>query len=166
VILIMTTNAGAADASRNSIGFGRGKKDEENEAAIQRLFTPEFRNRLDAVIPFSGLSPEIIRTVVQKFVIQLEAQLSERNVQIELTDAAADWLAKRGYDEAFGARPLARVIQEHVKKPMADELLFGAMKHGGIVKVDIDPADAEKLKFQFFPEQPPATPPARTAEPV
>ncbi len=167
VILIMTTNAGASDAARQGIGFGAGKKDHENEEAIRRLFTPEFRNRLDAVIPFAGLPPEIIRTVVQKFVIQLEAQLSERNVQIELTDGAADWLAKRGYDEAFGARPLARVIQEHVKKPMADELLFGAMRHGGIVKVDVDPADPEKLKFDFFPEQPPAAPPApRQAEPA
>ncbi|HWA23390.1 MAG TPA: ATP-dependent Clp protease ATP-binding subunit ClpA, partial [Caulobacterales bacterium] len=141
VILIMTTNAGAADAAKMSIGFGRGKKDEENEEAIKRLFTPEFRNRLDAVIAFGGLSPEVVRNVVQKFVLQLEAQLSERNVTIELTDKAADWLAKRGYDESFGARPLARVIQEFVKKPMADELLFGSLKNGGIVKVDIDPKD-------------------------
>jgi ATP-dependent Clp protease ATP-binding subunit ClpA len=164
VILIMTTNAGAADAARMSIGFGRGKKEEENEEAIKRLFTPEFRNRLDAVIRFDGLTPEIVRHVVQKFVLQLEAQLSERNVQIEMTDRAADWIAKRGFDEAFGARPLARVIQEYVKKPMADELLFGGMKHGGIVKVDIDPKDDDKLAFQFFPEQPPAAPPAKKAE--
>jgi ATP-dependent Clp protease ATP-binding subunit ClpA len=160
VILIMTTNAGAADAARQGIGFGAGKKDHENEEAIKRLFTPEFRNRLDAVIHFGGLAPEIVRNVVQKFIIQLEAQLSERNVQIEITDAAADWIAKRGYDEAFGARPLARLIQEQVKKPMADELLFGALKHGGIVKIDIDPKDDEKLAFQYFPEQPPAAPPA------
>ncbi|MGE3303833.1 MAG: ATP-dependent Clp protease ATP-binding subunit ClpA [Hyphomonadaceae bacterium] len=164
VILIMTTNAGAADAARQSIGFGRGKKEEENEEAIKRLFTPEFRNRLDAVIRFDGLTPEIIRHVVQKFVIQLEAQLSERNVQIELTDAAADWIAKRGFDEAFGARPLAREIQEHIKKPMADELLFGSMKNGGIVKVDIDPKDDDRLAFQYFPEQPPASPPTKKAE--
>jgi ATP-dependent Clp protease ATP-binding subunit ClpA len=164
VILIMTTNAGAADAAKMSIGFGRGKKDEENEEAIKRLFTPEFRNRLDAVIAFGGLSPEVVRNVVQKFVLQLEAQLSERNVTIELTDKAADWLAKRGYDESFGARPLARIIQEHIKKPMADELLFGSLKNGGIVKVDIDPKDADKLAFQYFPEQPPANPPAKKAE--
>jgi ATP-dependent Clp protease ATP-binding subunit ClpA len=164
VILIMTTNAGAADAARMSIGFGRGKKEEENEEAIKRLFTPEFRNRLDAVISFGNLTPEIIRSVVQKFVLQLEAQLSERNVTIELTDKAADWLATRGYDEAFGARPLARVIQENVKKPMADELLFGGMRHGGIVKVDVDSKDPDKLALQFFPEQPPATPPAKKAE--
>jgi ATP-dependent Clp protease ATP-binding subunit ClpA len=164
VILIMTTNAGAADAAKMSIGFGRGKKDEENEEAIKRLFTPEFRNRLDAVIAFGGLSPEVVRNVVQKFVLQLEAQLSERNVTIELTDKAADWLAKRGYDESFGARPLARVIQEYVKKPMADELLFGSLKNGGIVKVDIDPKDNDKLAFQYFPEQPPASPPTKKAE--
>jgi len=166
VILIMTTNAGASDAAKQGIGFGAGKKDFENSEAIQRLFTPEFRNRLDAVIQFGHLTPDIVRNVVQKFIIQLEAQLSERNVQIEITDAAADWIAKRGYDEAFGARPLSRVINEQVKKPMADELLFGALKHGGIVKIDIDPADAEKLAFQYFPEQPPAAPPQKTAEAV
>lgn len=150
VILIMTTNAGAADAAKNGIGFGRGTKDEENEEAIRRLFAPEFRNRLDAIISFQHLTPEIIRNVVQKFIIQLEAQLQERHVQIELTDAATDWLAKRGYDQAFGARPLARVIQEHVKKPMADELLFGRLKAGGIVKVDIDPEDDHKLRFEYL----------------
>ena len=155
VILIMTTNAGAADSARHSIGFGRGKKDEENEEAIKRLFTPEFRNRLDAVIRFDGLPPEIIRTVVQKFVLQLEAQLSERHVTIELSDAAADWLAKRGFDEAFGARPLQRIIQEHVKKPMADELLFGSLKDGGVCKVDIDPTDDDKLKFTYISEAKP-----------
>jgi ATP-dependent Clp protease ATP-binding subunit ClpA len=159
VILIMTTNAGAADAAKQGIGFGAGKKDHENEEAIRRLFTPEFRNRLDATIHFNGLPPEIVRNVVQKFIIQLEAQLSERNVTIEITDRAADWIATRGYDESFGARPLARIIQEQVKKPMADELLFGKLKHGGLVKIDIDQADADKLAFQYFPEQPPAAPP-------
>jgi ATP-dependent Clp protease ATP-binding subunit ClpA len=152
VILIMTTNAGAADAARQGIGFGRGKKDEENEEAIKRLFTPEFRNRLDASIQFNGLPPEIVRSVVQKFIIQLEGQLAERNVQIEITDRAADWLATKGYDESFGARPLARLIQEKVKKPMADELLFGKLKGGGIVKIDLDPADKEQLKFTYLPE--------------
>jgi ATP-dependent Clp protease ATP-binding subunit ClpA len=161
VILIMTTNAGASDASKNGIGFGAGKRDHENDEAIKRLFTPEFRNRLDAVIPFGHLTQDIIRSVVQKFILQLEAQLSERNVQIELSDAAADWIAKRGYDEAFGARPLGRVIQEQVKKPMADELLFGALRHGGLVEIDIDPTDVEKLAFAYFPEQPPALPPER-----
>ena len=155
VILIMTTNAGAADAAKQGIGFGRGKKDEENEEAIKRLFSPEFRNRLDASIHFNGLPPEVVRNVVQKFIIQLEAQLSERNVQIEITDRAADWLATKGYDESFGARPLARLIQEQVKKPMADELLFGKLKNGGIVKIDTDPSDKEKLKFAYYPEQKP-----------
>jgi ATP-dependent Clp protease ATP-binding subunit ClpA len=153
VILIMTTNAGAADAARQGIGFGRGKKDEENEEAIKRLFSPEFRNRLDASIHFNGLPPEVVRNVVQKFIIQLEGQLAERNVQIEITDKAADWLATRGYDESFGARPLSRLIQEHVKKPMADELLFGKLKNGGIVRIDIDPADKDKLKFAYSQEQ-------------
>ncbi|OQW56305.1 MAG: ATP-dependent Clp protease ATP-binding subunit ClpA [Proteobacteria bacterium HN_bin10] len=152
VILIMTTNAGAADAARQGIGFGRGKKDEENEEAIKRLFTPEFRNRLDASIHFNGLPPEVVRNVVQKFIIQLEGQLAERNVQIEITDKAADWLATRGYDESFGARPLARLIQEQVKKPMADELLFGKLKDGGIVKIDVDPHDPDKLKFSYTQE--------------
>jgi len=152
VILIMTTNAGAADAARQGIGFGRGKKDEENEEAIKRLFSPEFRNRLDAVIHFGGLPPEVVRNVVQKFIIQLEGQLAERNVQIEISDKAADWLATRGYDESFGARPLSRLIQEQVKKPMADELLFGKLKEGGLVKIDIDPADDTKLKFTYQPE--------------
>jgi ATP-dependent Clp protease ATP-binding subunit ClpA len=152
VILIMTTNAGAADAAKHSIGFGAGKKDHENEEAIKRLFSPEFRNRLDASIHFNGLPPQVVRNVVQKFIIQLEAQLSERNVQIEITDRAADWIAVKGYDESFGARPLARLIQEKVKKPMADELLFGKLKNGGIVKIDLDPHDKEKLKFSYHQE--------------
>jgi ATP-dependent Clp protease ATP-binding subunit ClpA len=135
VVLIMTTNAGASDAQRNSIGFGRGKQDDEAEEAIKRVFTPEFRNRLDAVVGFKSLTPEIIRQVVQKFVIQLEAQLADRHVTIETTDEAADWLAKNGFDELYGARPLARVIQEHIKKPLADEILFGKLVKGGHVKV-------------------------------
>jgi ATP-dependent Clp protease ATP-binding subunit ClpA len=167
VILIMTTNAGASDAAKMSIGFGAGKKDHENEEAIKRLFTPEFRNRLDAVIAFGGLSQEIVRSVAQKFILQLEAQLSERNVTIEISDNAADWLAKRGYDEAFGARPMARIIQEKVKKPMADELLFGDLRHGGLVKIDLDPNDDDQLAFTYFAEPPPAAPPQpRQAEEV
>jgi ATP-dependent Clp protease ATP-binding subunit ClpA len=151
VILIMTTNAGAADAAKQGIGFGAGKKDHMNEEAIKNLFTPEFRNRLDAVIHFNGLPPEVVRNVVQKFIIQLEGQLAERNVQIEITDRAADWLAAKGYDESFGARPLGRLIQEKVKKPMADELLFGKLKDGGIVKIDLDPA-SDELKFTYSQE--------------
>jgi ATP-dependent Clp protease ATP-binding subunit ClpA len=151
VILIMTTNAGAADAAKQGIGFGVGKKDHMNDEAIKSLFTPEFRNRLDAVIHFNGLPAEVVRNVVQKFIIQLEGQLAERNVQIEITDRAADWLAAKGYDESFGARPLARLIQEKVKKPMADELLFGKLKDGGIVKIDLDPA-ADELTFSYQQE--------------
>ncbi len=135
VVLIMTTNAGASDAQRQTIGFGRGKADDEADEAIKRLFTPEFRNRLDAVVAFKGLTPEIIRQVVQKFVMQLEAQLADRHVTIETSEDAADWLAKNGFDELYGARPLARVIQEHIKKPLADEILFGRLVKGGHVKV-------------------------------
>ena len=137
VVLIMTTNAGASDNNKHGIGFGRGRVTGEDEAAITRLFTPEFRNRLDAVVTFKALAPETIRHVVQKFVLQLEAQLADRNVTVELSDEAADWLAKNGYDELYGARPLARVIQEHIKKPLADEILFGRLVRGGHVKVDL-----------------------------
>ena len=133
----MTTNAGAADNNRNGIGFGRGRVTGEDEAAITRLFTPEFRNRLDAIVTFKALAPDTIRHVVQKFVLQLEAQLADRNVTVELSDEAADWLAKNGYDELYGARPLARVIQEHIKKPLAEELLFGKLVKGGSVKVNL-----------------------------
>ncbi|HEX5262575.1 MAG TPA: AAA family ATPase, partial [Phenylobacterium sp.] len=146
VVLIMTTNAGAADAQRNSIGFGRGKQDDEADEAIKRVFTPEFRNRLDAVVAFKSLTPEIIRQVVQKFVIQLEAQLADRHVTIETSDEAADWLAKNGFDELYGARPLARVIQENIKKPLADEILFGKLVKGGHVKVVLKDG---KLAFEI-----------------
>ena len=152
VILIMTTNAGASDASKNAIGFGRGKKHDEQEEALKRLFTPEFRNRLDATITFGGLTPEIIDRVVEKFILQLEVQLEDRNVAIEITKAARDWLAKRGFDPDMGARPLARTIQEHVKKPMAEELLFGKLQKGGLVKIDIDKKDEEKLAFKYVAE--------------
>ena len=137
VVLIMTTNAGASDAQRNSIGFGRSKVEGEEDAALKRLFTPEFRNRLDAIVAFKPLSQDIIRQVVQKFVLQLEAQLADRNITIETSDEAADWLAKNGFDELYGARPLARVIQEHIKKPLADDILFGKLVRGGHVKVEL-----------------------------
>jgi ATP-dependent Clp protease ATP-binding subunit ClpA len=146
VVLIMTTNAGAADAQRQTIGFGRGKADGESEEAIKRIFTPEFRNRLDAVVAFKPLTQEIIRQVVQKFVLQLEAQLADRNVTIETSDEAADWLAKNGFDELYGARPLARVIQEHIKKPLADDILFGKLAKGGHVKVVLKDG---KIAFEF-----------------
>ncbi|MDP1987812.1 ATP-dependent Clp protease ATP-binding subunit ClpA [Phenylobacterium sp.] len=146
VVLIMTTNAGAADAQRNTIGFGRGKADHEAEEAIKRVFTPEFRNRLDAVVAFRPLDPSIIRQVVQKFVMQLEAQLADRHVTIETTDEAAGWLADNGFDELYGARPLARVIQEHIKKPLADEILFGRLVKGGHVRVVLKDG---KLDFEI-----------------
>jgi ATP-dependent Clp protease ATP-binding subunit ClpA len=151
VILVMTTNAGASDAQKESIGFGRGKKTDEADKAVERLFTPEFRNRLDAVIPFAPLSPDSIGRVVEKFVLQLEAQLIDRGVTFELTPDATAWLAERGYDSRFGARPLARVIQEHIKKPLADQILFGELKKGGLVKVDVDAADSERLDFHITP---------------
>jgi ATP-dependent Clp protease ATP-binding subunit ClpA len=155
-VLIMTTNAGASDLAKHAIGFGSSKRSGDDTEAINRLFTPEFRNRLDAVIPFSGLPPEIILKVVEKFVFQLEAQLADRGVTIELTEDAARWLADKGYDERFGARPLARVIQEYIKKPFADELLFGKLEHGGTVKVLVaDGEDGEKkLAFEYFPAEP------------
>ena len=119
------------------------------------MFTPEFRNRLDAVIPFAGLPPEVIMKVVEKFVFQLEAQLADRGVTIELTDEATKWLAETGYDEKFGARPLSRVIQEHIKKPLADELLFGKLEHGGTVRVLVTGEGAErKLAFEYLPADP------------
>ena len=146
VVLIMTTNAGASDAQRNSIGFGRGKAEDEVDEALKRTFTPEFRNRLDAVVQFHSLTPEIIRQVVQKFVMQLEAQLADRHVTIETDDEAADWLAKNGFDELYGARPLARVIQENIKKPLADEILFGRLAKGGHVRVVLQDG---KLGFEI-----------------
>ncbi len=138
VILIMTSNAGATEMAKAAIGFGRNRREGEDTAAIERTFSPEFRNRLDAVISFSPLPKETILQVVEKFVLQLEAQLMDRHVTIELTKAAAEWLADKGYDEKMGARPLGRVIQEHIKKPLAEELLFGKLAKGGIVKVGID----------------------------
>ncbi|MBP7241478.1 ATP-dependent Clp protease ATP-binding subunit ClpA [Amaricoccus sp.] len=137
VVLIMTSNAGAAEQAREAMGFGRSRREGEDSAAVERLFTPEFRNRLDAVISFAPLPREVILQVVEKFVLQLEAQLLDRNVQIELTPEAADWLAEKGYDDKMGARPLGRVIQENVKKPLAEELLFGKLTKGGLVRVTV-----------------------------
>ena len=137
VILIMTTNAGASELSKQAIGFGRGNKTDADSEAIERTFSPEFRNRLDATIAFSALNNDTIRMVVDKFVFQLEAQLAERQVDIQLDDEARDWLAERGYDSSFGARPLSRLIQEHIKKPLADHLLFGDLVSGGEVIVSV-----------------------------
>ena len=163
VVLIMTTNAGASDAQRQSIGFGRDKVVGEEEAALKRLFTPEFRNRLDAVVQFKPLTPEIIRQVVQKFVMQMEAQLADRNVTISLSDDAADWLAKNGFDELYGARPLGRVIQEHIKKPLADDILFGRLVRGGHVKVVLENG---KIAFEIEGTPDPKASKTDEAEPV
>ncbi len=155
IILIMTTNAGASDLARAAIGFGREVRVGEDEEAIKRLFTPEFRNRLDATITFAALTPEIVARVVEKFVMQLEAQLADRNVTIQLSSAAKEWLAERGYDPLYGARPLARVIQEYIKKPLAEELLFGRLAKGGAVKVALKDG---ALDFEFIEASPPALP--------
>jgi len=154
VILIMTSNAGAAEQAKAAIGFGRDRREGEDTAAVERTFTPEFRNRLDSVISFAPLSKKVILKVVDKFVLQLEAQLMDRNVMIELTRPAAEWLADKGYDDRMGARPLARVIQENIKKPLAEELLFGKLAKGGLIKVglkdgklDLKVMEPEKAKL-------------------
>src|SRR6266851_2599423 len=148
VILIMTTNAGASDLAKAAIGFGSGIREGDDHEAINRMFSPEFRNRLDATISFSALSTETIGRVVGKFVLQLEEQLADRNVIIELDAAARDWLAEKGYDRLFGARPLGRIIQEHIKKPLAEELLFGRLAKGGMVRVTKKPEE-NALTFSF-----------------
>jgi ATP-dependent Clp protease ATP-binding subunit ClpA len=152
VILIMTTNAGAADLAKAAYGFTRHKREGDDTEAINKMFAPEFRNRLDAIITFNHLTPEIIAKVVEKFVLQLEAQLADRDVTIELSDEASKWLIAHGYDEQMGARPMARVIQEHIKKPLADEVLFGRLKSGGHVKVILtkDEAGIDKLGFEYL----------------
>jgi ATP-dependent Clp protease ATP-binding subunit ClpA len=150
VILIMTTNAGASDMAKPALGFEREKRTGEDQEAIEKLFTPEFRNRLDQIIGFAPLSPEVIGRVVDKFVIQLEAQLQDRGVSIDLTDAARAWLGKKGYDPLYGARPLGRVIQNHLKKNLAEELLFGRLAKGGLVRID---AVDDKLTF-VYPDLP------------
>jgi ATP-dependent Clp protease ATP-binding subunit ClpA len=150
VILIMTTNAGAADLARPAIGFERTIREGDDKEAIERMFTPEFRNRLDATIAFKALPTEIVRKVVDKFVMQLEEQLADRNVSIELSDEARAWLGERGYDPQMGARPLARVIQEHIKKPLSEELLFGKLTKGGTVVVQLK---GDALDFKFIPRK-------------
>jgi ATP-dependent Clp protease ATP-binding subunit ClpA len=146
VILIMTSNAGASEMAKNALGFGREAREGEDTEAVNRMFTPEFRNRLDAIIPFAGLSTDIVGRVVDKFVIQLEEQLSDRGVTISLTDEARAWLATKGYDSKMGARPLARTIQEYVKKPLAEELLFGRLSKGGAVRIEVKD---DKLVFDY-----------------
>ena len=149
VVLIMTTNAGAADMAKAPLGFERDMRIGDDTEAIEKMFTPEFRNRLDSIIGFASLAPEVVSRVVDKFVMELELQLDDKNVMIELTDGAREWLAKKGYDKMFGARPLSRVIQEHIKKPMAEELLFGRLTKGGVVVVKVEDG---KIVFSY-PEE-------------
>jgi len=150
VILIMTTNAGAADAAKSEIGFGRTDgSNEEDDKAIKRLFAPEFRNRLDAMVKFDALGRSDIAKVVDKFIIQLEAQLSDRKILFEVSRTANLWIADKGYDKRYGARPLSRTIQEYIKKPLADEILFGKLKKGGLVKVGLDKKN-DKLIFEIL----------------
>ena len=160
VILIMTSNAGAVEQAKAAVGFGRARREGEDTAAIERTFTPEFRNRLDAVISFGALPKEVILKVVEKFVLQLEAQLMDRDVSIELTKSAAEWLGEKGYDDRMGARPLARIIQEHIKRPLADELLFGKLVKGGLVRVTVRDGELKldirgPQKRQITGEKPP-----------
>ena len=148
VILVMTSNAGASEQAKEAIGFNRTKREGEADAAIVKMFTPEFRNRLDSIITFNSLSLDIILQVVEKFILQLEGQLIDRNVTIEFSDDTLKWLAEEGYDDKMGARPISRKIQEHIKKPLSEALLFGELKKGGIVKISVN---KDKLNLNFKP---------------
>jgi len=151
VVLIMTTNAGASDMASQGIGFGNVSKEDASEEAVKRMFTPEFRNRLDAIVPFAYLGKETVSRVVDKFILQLELQLAEQNVHIQFDSDARQWLADRGYDKLYGARPMARLIQEKVKQQLAEELLFGKLSNGGEVHVSVKD---EKLAFELAPAPP------------
>jgi ATP-dependent Clp protease ATP-binding subunit ClpA len=137
VVLVMTTNAGAAETSRRSIGFTEQDHSSEGMEVLKRYFTPEFRNRLDTIVQFAPLSSETIASVVDKFIFELEQQLAEKKVAVQVDEEARKWLAEKGYDVQMGARPMARVIQNHIKKPLANEILFGALVNGGSVKVGV-----------------------------
>lgn len=158
VVLIMTTNAGASDMARESIGFGQQTREDVQEEAVKRMFTPEFRNRLDAIVPFAYLPPEVVSRVVDKFILQLEMQLADRNVHIDLDDGARNWLTSKGYDKLYGARPMGRLIQEKIKQPLAEELLFGKLVNGGEVKVKLKEGEDAKignpLTFEITPAAP------------
>ncbi|WP_213991962.1 ATP-dependent Clp protease ATP-binding subunit ClpA [Sodalis sp. dw_96] len=152
VILVMTTNAGVQETQRQSIGMIQQDNSTDAMGEIKKIFTPEFRNRLDNVIWFNHLSPEIIQLVVDKFIVELQAQLDAKGVSLEVSDEARDWLAAKGYDKSMGARPMARVMQENLKKPLANELLFGTLVDGGSVKVELD-KDKKELKYDFLSAQ-------------
>ncbi len=158
VVLILTSNAGSREMSAKSIGFSDAGTEEnrddalrrvaagKSKAAIERVFSPEFRNRLDAIVTFSSLTPDVMETIVEKFILQLEAQLAERHVAITLTPEARAWLARKGYDTVYGARPLSRVVQRDVRDPLTDEILFGRLEHGGTVTIGVAAGD---LTFEY-----------------
>jgi ATP-dependent Clp protease ATP-binding subunit ClpA len=155
VILIMTTNAGASDMASEGIGFGNVSKEDAGDEAVKKMFTPEFRNRLDAIVPFGYLPTEVVARVVDKFILQLELQLADRDVHIKLDEKAKDWLTARGYDKLYGARPMGRLIQEKIKQPLAEELLFGKLVHGGEVVVGLKDDDGKaSLTFEVTPAPP------------
>jgi ATP-dependent Clp protease ATP-binding subunit ClpA len=157
VILIMTTNAGASDMAKEGIGFGNNiSKEDAGDEAVKKMFAPEFRNRLDATVPFSYLPTEVVARVVDKFILQLELQLADQNVHIKLDEAARVWLTERGYDKLYGARPMGRLIQEKIKQPLAEELLFGKLVHGGEVAVHIKD---DQPVFEVTPAPPKASKP-------
>ena len=156
VIIIMTTNAGADTLAKHSMGFTNSKQSGDEMEAIKRMFTPEFRNRLDATISFAALDHDVILRVVDKFLLELEDQLQEKKVDVEFTQALRDYLAKNGFDAQMGARPMARLIQDTIRKALADELLFGKLVNGGHVRVDIDDAGKVKLKLGKTEESPAA----------
>ena len=157
-ILIMTTNAGASDMAREGIGFGAHTREDAQDEAVKKIFTPEFRNRLDAIVPFGYLPPDVVARVVDKFVLQLELQLADRNVHIQLDETVRAWLTRKGYDKSFGARPMARLIQDKIKQPLADALLFGKLVHGGEVKVTLKQGEdahiGHPLMFEITPKPP------------
>jgi len=166
VILIMTTNAGAADLAKPAIGFKSTTRDPDDQEAINRLFAPEFRNRLDAIVQFGNLPIEVVHNVVQKFVLQLEAQLADRGVTFDLSPEAVDWLAHKGYDRQMGARPLGRVIQQYIKQPLADEVLFGKLRKGGTVKITVETKENGETGLHLDPiEDGPVTPKPEPEEP-
>jgi ATP-dependent Clp protease ATP-binding subunit ClpA len=150
VVIVMTTNAGAERAARESMGFVVQDNALDDMEAIKKAFTPEFRNRLDNIIRFKGLSSDTIRHVVKKFILELEHQLHEKHVTLEVDDAAIDWLADKGYDPAMGARPMARMIQSEIKRPLADQLLFGDLAKGGNIRITVGKNDegSEVLTFE------------------
>jgi ATP-dependent Clp protease ATP-binding subunit ClpA len=147
----MTTNAGASDMARQGIGFGDVSKQDAGDEAVKNMFTPEFRNRLDAIVPFAYLGTEVVSRVVDKFILQLELQLADQNVHIQFDGDARGWLGERGYDKLYGARPMARLIQDKVKQPLAEELLFGKLAHGGEVHVSLKD---DALSFELTPAPP------------